>query len=196
MYATQHLPAHYTEALRIDLKNNKRQFYLVYAISFLILAVFLVPVCFFRPIAPLFEGLTSGDPLPVFLRLATLCAGLFAYIVLHELVHGVFIRIFTGKRARYGFSLAFAYAYSDCYFTKWPYLVIALAPVIFWGVILAILTPVVPLAWFWVVYIIQLTNLSGAAGDLYVTVRLWRLPRHVLIKDDGTAMTVYTAAEH
>jgi len=191
MYATQHLPPHYTVKLKIDLKNNKRQFYLVYAISFLILAVFLVPVCFFVPIAPLFEGLTSGDPLPVLLRLGTLCAGLFAYILLHELVHGVFIRIFTGKRARYGFSLAFAYAYSDCYFAKWPYLTIALAPVLFWGTVLAILTPIVPLSWFWVVYIIQLTNLSGAAGDLYVTVRLWRLPRHALIKDEGTAMTVY-----
>ena len=191
MYATQHLPPHYTVKLKIDLKNNKRQFYLVYAISFLILAVFLVPVCFFVPIAPLFEGLTSGDPLPVLLRLGTLCAGLFAYILLHELVHGVFIRLFTGKRARYGFSLAFAYAYSDCYFAKWPYLTIALAPVLFWGTVLALLTPIVPLSWFWVVYIIQLTNLSGAAGDLYVTVRLWRLPRHALIKDDGTAMTVY-----
>ena len=191
MYATSLLPQHYTERMKIDLKNNKRQFFAVNALSFLILLVFLVPVCFFVPVTPLIEGIFDGNPLPALLRLCTLCVGLIAYIVLHELVHGVFIRIFTGKRAKYGFSLAYAYAYSDFYFTKRPYLVIALAPVVLWGAVLAILAPVLPLSWFWVVYIIQLTNLSGAAGDLFVTVCLWRLPRDILIKDDGTAMTVF-----
>ena len=192
MRAVRQLPGDYVKAFQIDLKNNKKQFFTVYALSFLILAVFLIPVCFFVPFTALLTGLAEGDFLPVMLRIAALAAGSLAYIVLHELVHGVFIRAFSGERAKYGFSLVFAFAYSDFYFAKRPYLIIALAPVILWGIVLAILTPVVPLSWFWVVYIIQLSNLSGAAGDLYVTVRLWRLPHNALIKDTGTAMTVYT----
>ena len=49
----------------------------------------------------------------------------------------------------------------------------------------------VPIAWFWVVFAIQIMNLSGAAGDLYVTVRFLRLPKDILVKDTGVAMTVY-----
>ena len=31
------------------------------------------------------------------------------------------------------------------------------------------LAPLVSAPWFWVVYLVQVSNLSGAAGDLYVT---------------------------
>ena len=43
------------------------------------------------------------------------------------------------------------------------------------------------------VWILQIANVSGAAGDVYVTLRLLRLPRDLLVRDTGVAMTVYSA---
>lgn len=78
------------------------------------------------------------------------------------------------------------------FYDRKAYIFIALAPVILWGIILAVINPFVPAQWFWVVYLIQITNLSGAAGDLFVTVRFSRLPDDILIRDYGVGMTVFT----
>src|SRR5699024_9973818 len=114
-----------------------------------------------------------------------------AYLVLHELVHGVLIWFFSGRMAHFGFSGLYAYAGSEAYFKKSSYLIIALAPIVVWGMVLLLLIFLVPPDWFWVVYLIQAFNVSGAAGDLYVTVLFARLPKHILVQDTGTAMTVY-----
>ena len=51
----------------------------------------------------------------------------------------------------------------------------------------------VPQDWFWVIWFWQIMNVSGAAGDVYVTVKLLRQPQDILVKDTGVAMTVYSA---
>lgn len=190
MKTTETLLTNYQQILTVDLQRNRRQMLLVSIIALVIAAVMVTVCAIFVPIAPLFD--LSAGFLPYLVRFLTLFAGMVAYIVLHELVHGVFIRIFSGKRATYGFSWKYAWAGSDCYFGKLPYLVIALSPVVIWGIVLAVINAVVPIEWFWVVFAIQVMNLSGAAGDLYVTVRFLGFPKDILVKDTGTAMTVYT----
>ena len=37
----------------------------------------------------------------------------------------------------------------------------------------------------------QIGNISGAAGDIYVTVRLWNEPSTILVRDTGVDMTVF-----
>jgi hypothetical protein len=63
---------------------------------------------------------------------------------------------------------------------------------VLWGIVLAIVNPFVPTEWFWVVYLIQIANISGAAGDLYVTLKFSRLPGDILVRDYGVGMTVYS----
>jgi hypothetical protein len=99
------------------------------------------------------------------------------------------------KKVKYGFTGLYAFAGSDDYYYKKPYIAIALAPIVVWGVILGIVNALVPVEWFWVVYFIQLINLSGAAGDLYVTCRFAGLPKDILIRDYGVSMTVYARGE-
>ena len=118
--------------------------------------------------------------------------GYIAYIVLHELVHGVFMKCFSGIKPKYGFTLMYAYAGSSAYFNKKSYIIIALAPVVIWGAVLGVLCAVLPQSWFWVVYLIQIGNISGAAGDFYVTFKFLKLPKDILVNDTGVAMTVYT----
>ena len=113
------------------------------------------------------------------------------YLVLHDLVHGIAMKLCGTRRVHYGFTGMYAFAGSDDYYDKSGYIMIALAPIVVWGVVLAVLNLLVPTAWFWVVYLIQISNLSGAAGDLYVTVKFSRLPRDILVRDSGVAMTVY-----
>jgi hypothetical protein len=101
------------------------------------------------------------------------------------------MRAFSGVRPHYGFTGLYAYAGSDVYFSKRHYLRIALAPLVIWGILLAVLNALVPAGWFWVVYLIQIINISGAAGDLYVCVRFSKLPADILIQDTGVEMRVF-----
>ncbi|MBQ8536493.1 MAG: DUF3267 domain-containing protein [Clostridia bacterium] len=178
------LPSEYHLAFRLDLVRNKRQLRQVVCINLLILAAALIPALFARPL-----GATFGAQ-PV-LKLAALSLGMMAYIPLHEAVHALFMKLFGCRKVRFGFKLMYAYAGCDEYFYKWPYLIIALAPVLLWGAVLWALAGLFS-QWFWVIYGVQLLNLSGAAGDVYVTWRLLPMPASVLIRDTGTAMLVYT----
>ena len=87
--------------------------------------------------------------------------------------------------------MAYAYAGSDAYFTRPAYVAIALAPVVVWGIVFAVLAACLPREWFPAVWLWQLVNISGAAGDFYCTCRILRAPRDTLVQDTGTAMTFY-----
>ena len=84
-----------------------------------------------------------------------------------------------------------AYCASDGYYKKAPYLAVALSPVVIWTLLLLIPCLLVPLTYFWGVFFIQIFNVSGAAGDLYVTVKILTAPKKVLILDNGTDMEIY-----
>lgn len=182
------LPSNYKPLLSVDLAKNKKLFIGINIAALLIGVLLAVLGALSHPITAFFDPEQTGATL---LRLLALILSLIAYVVLHELVHGLFIRIFSGRGATYKFTLAYASAGSDAYFGKWPYIVIALSPVVLLGTVLFLLCLVLPEAWFWVAYILQIMNLSGAAGDYYVTLRFCTLPRDILVRDSGTAMTVY-----
>ena len=71
-----------------------------------------------------------------------------------------------------------------------PYAVIALSPVVIWGTVFALVCALCP-GLFWPFAILQIINLSGAAGDFYVSWLLGRMPEDVLIRDDGVSMAFY-----
>lgn len=183
------LPSGYGESFKIDLQKDKKTALVVNGIGLFLLAALCALGHRLVPFSVLFD-LEAGYPL-YFGRLAALLIGLVLYMVLHELVHGICMKRFGAPKIKYGFTGLYAYAGSDWYFYRRPYIIIALAPVVVWGIVLLVLNCVVGAAWFWVVYVIQVCNLSGAAGDLYVTVRLCRMPEDILIRDTGLSMTVY-----
>ena len=190
MKGYESLPADFAPILSIDLQKQKKLAVLVNALAFVIAVLMVVIGIFAVPDAKLFDF--SAGYGAYFLRLGVLVVGLFAYIILHELVHGIFMRLFSRQRVKYGFTGLYAFAGSDAYFDKSSYIIIALAPVIVWGAVLAVLCVLLPPSWFWPVYIIQINNISGAAGDFYVTARFLLLPRDILVRDTGVAMTVFS----
>ena len=119
--------------------------------------------------------------------------GFVVYLFLHEGVHGMCIRWFSGVPAEYGFQLkaGMAYAGSRYFFSKSAYIVIALAPVAVWGTVLAILLRDVPSSYWWYLYAVQIFNVSGAIGDLFVTYRILTMPKDVLVLDTGMEMKFF-----
>lgn len=184
------LPENYKKILVIDLKKNKKLSFLVNFIAIVIAVVMIIPAHFIVPISVLFDmeqGLGNYA-----LRFGVLAVSAVVYIILHELVHGIAMKICGTQKVKYGFTGLYAFAGSEDYYDKRSYIFIALAPVVLWGVLLAVLTVVVPDEWFWIAYSIQITNISGAAGDFYVTAKFSKLSPDILIKDYGLGMTVYS----
>ena len=182
------LPQGYAPYASIDLVHNKKQFWIVNGLSIALCVVMLIPPFLWGYSLLDFNG---EESLPAyFLRVGAAIVGLLAYIALHELTHGA-VMMACGAKVHYGYKVAYAYAGSYAYFTRPAYVVIALAPVAVWGVVFAVLTVCLPREWFWVVWLWQLMNVSGAAGDFYCTCRILRAPRETLVQDTGTAMTFY-----
>ena len=190
MKAYKTLPEDYKEFYTIDLQKDKKMALLVNLLAVVIAAVLVVPMLFIVPISGLFD-LTQGLGQYV-VRLGGTIVLMVVYMVLHELVHGAAMKLCGTKKIKYGFTGMYAFAGSDDYYDKKAYIFIALAPVILWGVVIALINPFVSAQWFWVVYFIQVINLSGAAGDLFVTVRFSRFPEDILVIDRGVGMTVYS----
>jgi hypothetical protein len=183
------LPKGYRETLKIDLQSDRRTLLLVNGLAVVLMLAMAVPAHFFA--VSVFTMLDLSSLSNYILRFGVLIGGMVAYLFLHEWVHGIFMKKYSGVKAHYGFTGFYAYAGSSAYFCKRHFIVIALAPVVVWGAVLAVATALVPKAWFWVAYFIQVINVSGAAGDFYVVWKLRRMPSDLLVRDTGVSLTVY-----
>lgn len=185
MNACSSLPDGYTELMNVDLQNDTKTAGKVNGLALAVAVLLLIPGHLIVPLTEAWELLRLR-------HCAVLVVGVLLYLVLHELIHGVFMRHYSGQRPFYGFTGMYAYAGSNCYFGHTAYTVIALAPIVLLGIALLLLNLFGGREWFWCIYFIQITNLSGAAGDLYVTRMFSRLPPDILILDVGVRMTVYS----
>ena len=59
-----------------------------------------------------------------------------------------------------------------------------------WGAVFAVLQALLP-QWSWVIWFLQIMNVGGAAGDIYVTYRVCGMPGSILVMDTGVNMTVF-----
>ena len=190
MKALQTLPPGYREIYRVDLQKDKKTALFVNGLALLIAAVMGVGMNRLVPISSLFQ--MDGGPLLYGLRFVSLFVLIFGYLILHELVHGITMKACGTKKVRYGFTGLYCYAGSEDYYGKKSYLTIALAPVVLFFFLLIPINLIVPREWFWVVYFLQIGNLSGAAGDLFVTVKFAGMPKDILVQDSGVSMAVYS----
>lgn len=184
----ERLPEGYQEIWRVDLTKNKNQAFAVNGLALILAAGALA--------LPVLEGVfgrraTAGGFMLSGWQMLAVAGGLLLYIPLHELVHGLCMKCFGASKIRYGYAGVYAWAGSSTFFKKWPYIIIALAPLISLGIVLAWLCTAVPNGWFWVIYLIQVMNISGAAGDVYLAWKTLKMPAHILVQDTGTAMTFY-----
>ncbi len=192
MKTIQSLPEGYEEVCSIDLQNNKKQAVLVNGIAILLMAsMYIAMQSRISFMDWMDQAIRDGRLIPAVLIIGL---GTFAYVVLHEFTHGAAMKLQGGKEVKYGFTGLYAFAGSRLdYFPKKSYVFIALAPVVIWGVLFAILQLSLP-AWSWPIWFLQMMNVSGAAGDLYVSVKTGLMSPTILVMDTGVSMTVYDKA--
>ena len=190
MKAFAKLPEGYREKFQINLQEDPATAKKVNMGGGIVMTVMILAGNFYIPITKMDgDGSLSG----LLLRLGILALSYTAYIVLHELTHAAVMKAVGGKEVKFGFTGLYAFAGSSVdYFDKISYRCIALAPLILWGIIFGILTLVLPGSWFWVAWFLQAGNIGGAAGDVYVTARLWKEPSTILIRDTGVDATIFS----
>lgn len=183
------LPKGYRSTQSLDFMRNRKQ---MKAVVILSLALVIVPVGIGLLVAPLGPGwrLMASR----WWSWLALGAALMLYIPLHELVHGAVMFALSGVPPKYGLKLPYAYAGSSVWFDRNSHIVTALAPVIVWGIALQIAIAKLPGEWFWPLWIVQISNLSGSAGDLYTAWYLARLEGDILIQDTGVRMRIVKKA--
>ena len=187
MKAYSVLPEGYKEFYSVDLQKDKKTAVVVNIIAVVIAAAMVLPMHRIVPVSTLYKS-EEG----IVMRMMSMVVLLIAYIILHEAVHGISMKPCGTKKIKYGFTGAYAFSGSDDYYPKKAYIFIALSPVVLWGVVLAVVNSMVPEEWFWIIYIVQIMNISGAAGDFFVTVKFLRFPDDILVRDHGVGMRVYS----
>ncbi len=180
------LPQGYSFFDKIDLKNNKKQFWTVQGICLATIAVML-------GIGWLIESpLKIENNTESIIGLVVLIVGFVLYIFAHEAVHGLFMYAFCKTKINYGFVGWAAYAGSSAYYDKKRYIIIALAPVVVWGVTFAVLNIFFHSGiWFWVIWFLQIGNVSGACGDFFCVYKTARYPKDILVNDTGLEMQIF-----
>ena len=118
-----------------------------------------------------------------------LLVNVIAYIVvlpLHEVVHGLAFTLWGGK-PYFGTKLPLALycGAKNQLFHRDHYLVVGLAPLVLITLAGIIFTLLAPSAASYTLFA-TIGNISGAAGDLMVTLRLLRQPRSILVEDTET----------
>lgn len=186
-YAEASLPENYELLRTIDLAKNKKESLIVNTLSLVLLAVVFALGFLLRADT----GAKEEAYLPV--MIAAFFA-FVAYIILHEAVHGAFMWYFSKQKPHFGFSLQYAYAGSEAFFHKVPYMIIGLAPFVVWGVVFGVTALLLNNIWFWLFWFLVAANASGAAGDLYVFFVVSRMPESILVQDDGISMRIYAPA--
>ena len=180
-------PEGYAEIRRVDFIKDKKLAVLINIAGLVVFVAVYVLGIMFVPIDIRIASLHQ-----VAIPLLVMGLAIIAFIVAHELIHGAFIKKYSGKKAKYGFSGLFAYAGSDAFFNKRQYIIIALAPVVILGALFLAFKLLLPVEWFWRVFFLQALSLSGATGDVYITMILRKMPTDMLVTDVGTTMVFYS----
>ena len=178
------LPKGYREALCLDLQNDRKLNRHIFCFSLVIIFTMGWYGNTVRPIARYFRG--------NFDQVAYMFLGTILYMILHEMIHAVFMHLFSGVSAHLKTSGLLALVRSEVYFDRTRYLIIALAPIVIWGIVLGILcSRFQNTKWFWTFYFIEIMNISSAAPDLYMMAKLLKFPADILVQDSGTTLNVY-----
>jgi hypothetical protein len=194
MVSTKILPSSYILQRNFNL-SKERSLLIILNIAGLIL---LFPAAwFFFSAAKWLRILTGKGPYQSsisstagFLLLSLLV--IISFVVLHELVHGLFFFIFTLQRPIFGFKGVYAFAAApDWYIPKAQYCWIGVSPLVIISILGLILVPFTPDSLLLPLLIGLIFNAIGAVGDLYIVFWLFLQPANRYIQDQGDVIRIF-----
>ncbi len=187
---TDKLPEHFSEIYKIELKKNKNAMIFLNLLAVFIFFVMMIIGLIIYVLPYLFSAV-DWDFESTLIKSIVLLVGIFAVFILHELIHAIFIKAFSGIKPKYGITIFYTYLASPAYFSKTHFIFINFAPIVILGFALLALNLLLPPSWSWIVFIIQTINIVGSTDDLYIIPTINHFSDDVLIKNTGIEITVY-----
>lgn len=181
--SSQLLPESYEYSHKINLKTDKK-------INFWIQAIFIV-VALVMVFLAVYLKLPIQSDLKTITKILITVVFVVIYMFFHELTHGICIRLLSKKKLTYAIRFPFLITGSQTYFNKFNFIIIALAPVIIWGIILSITIFFIPQFLLLSTYVVLGLNFAGSSGDYMQVYYLSKCPRYSLIQDDGNETKVF-----
>ncbi|MGM9680234.1 MAG: DUF3267 domain-containing protein [Eubacteriales bacterium] len=181
------LPENYAAVMTVDAKSVKFGI-LMNLVALVIAVAVIIPVVLVCRPTDFFGNYRLSRNL-IFL------VAIVAYIVLHELVHGIAYKLLTGQKLTFGITLTVAYCgVPDIYVYRRTAMIALLAPFVLFSVVFALPFFLLHDPWdlTYAAFLLGL-HLGGCSGDLYDTVLYlfrFRDPR-TLMQDTGPKQTFY-----
>lgn len=197
------LPKGYTEVFHIDAKNKKVGL-IFNAIAFIPLVIMGIIFAF---TAKDFSFVTNAREsteasLIFFARLAGLMFGIFAYIILHELTHGVAYKALTKEKLTFGISWSCAFCgVPNVYVYRKTAIIALMAPFVTFTLILLPLTIIFAFidTYFYLLFgFLFAMHFGGCCGDLYMFFLLTFKYKDntLLMRDTGPEQWIYLQNNH
>jgi hypothetical protein len=121
-----------------------------------------------------------------------LLGGVVLLVIPHEGLHRVCYCLFTGERPSVSHPGGHTYiAPPNHYLPKRLFLLVALAPFIMWSFVIVIVFAFVPAPTIYWLAVVLALNIAICAGDLIVTIWVFRQPNNALLNDGGSVITAY-----
>lgn len=188
------LPQGYKAVKTIDAKEDKKVIIVFNVVALLTIVITILAVFFAYDLD--FDKLFGAlETTTVLLSVLVFFVAMIAYVILHELVHGVMYKALTKQKLTFGLTLSVAFCgVPNIYVYRKTALLAVLAPFVFFLPIFTALPFVLDLflhkllAW-----VLWSMHVGGCVGDLYVAGALifkYR-DKSVLMNDTGPKQTFY-----
>lgn len=125
------------------------------------------------------------------LRVLLFCASFIVLLVLHELIHGLFFKVFKPEsKVKFGFKNGMAYAASPgSIYPRIPFFIIIIMPFIIISALLSIISLFGIDSTF--LYLLFACHTSGCVGDFYYCYLLTRKKGKIYIEDTEVGIDIY-----
>ncbi|MDD4184002.1 MAG: DUF3267 domain-containing protein [Candidatus Izemoplasmatales bacterium] len=184
------LPEGYKAIKTIDAKDKKTIIWFN-LVAIIMMVIAALPFLVLKPV-----DMSNRDMYIPFVLIVSI--GMIAYIILHELTHGLIYKIYTKQKLTFGLTLFVAFCgVPNIYVSKKVSLVSVLAPFVLYSVILIPTLILMPANYLYLAFIIIFAvHFGGCVGDLYVTNVLLKLKGKILMNDTGPKQTFYQLDEN
>lgn len=139
------------------------------------------------------EALLEMDA--AFVHLVSLMLGMMAVFLVHELLRGLMMRIFSGVKPIIRYAGSYPHAACDAYFGRNHQQMINIVPsVVLILMLVVLLLSAADATIKWILWLMLTVGASSFVRDIYVTVRIMYLPEDILVMNVGPTYLIYSAS--
>lgn len=139
------------------------------------------------------EALMEMDD--AFVHLVVLMLGMMSVSLIHELLRGLLMRIFSGVKPIIRYMGSYPHAACEAYFArKHQQIINVVPPLVLTGMLCALLAVTTDMSWKWMVWLILTVDVCSCVRDVYVALRMMNLPEDILVMNVGPTYLIYSAS--